>query len=67
MRQANTKASAEVIAATNMNDTPTTDGEISKNTTAEPIESDATEKKRKSSKDLKETTPEKKGDKANKI
>jgi hypothetical protein len=35
--------------------------------TAEPIESDATEKKRKSLKDLKETTPPKKGDKANKI
>jgi hypothetical protein len=45
-----------------MNDTPTTDGEISKDTTAEPIESDATEKKRKSLKDLKETTPpQKKG------
>jgi hypothetical protein len=44
-----------------MNDTPTADGEISKDTTAEPIKSDATEKKRKSSKDLKETTPPKKG------
>jgi hypothetical protein len=44
-----------------MNDTPTTDGEILKDTTAEPIESDATEKQRKSSKDLKETTPKKKG------
>ena len=54
---ANTKTSAEVIAGTNMNDTPTTDGEISKDTTAEPIESDATKKKRQSSKDLKETTP----------
>jgi hypothetical protein len=64
---ANTKTSAEVIAGTNMNDTPITDGEISKDTTAEPIESDATEKKRKSSKDLKETTPPQKGDKANKI
>ncbi len=50
-----------------MNDTPTTDGEISTDTTAEPIESAATEKKRKSLKDLKETTPPKKGDKANKI
>jgi hypothetical protein len=64
---AGTKTSAEVIAGTNMNDTPTTDGEISKDTTAEPIESDATEKKRKSSKDLRETTPKKKRDKANKI
>ncbi len=64
----NTKTSAEVIAGTNMNDTPTTDREILKDTTAEPIESDATEKKRKSSKDLKETTPPPlKGDKANKI
>jgi hypothetical protein len=35
-----------------MNDTPTMDGEISKDTTAESIESDVTEKKRKSSKDL---------------
>ncbi len=43
------------------------DREISKDMTAEPIESDATEKKRKSLKDLKETTPPKKGDKANKI
>ncbi len=43
------------------------DREISKDTTAEPIESDVTEKKRKSLKDLKETTPQKKGDKANKI
>ncbi len=40
-----------------MNDTPPTDGETSKDTTAEPIESDETENKRKSSKDLKETTP----------
>ena len=47
-----------------MNDNPTTDGEISKDTTAEPIKSDATEKNRKSLKDLKETTPPKKGDKA---
>jgi hypothetical protein len=39
-----------------MNDNPTTDGEISKDTTAEPIESDAIKKKRQSSKDLKETT-----------
>ena len=31
-----------------MNDNPTTDGEISKDMSAEPIESDATEKKRKS-------------------
>ncbi len=51
--------SAEVIAGTNMNDNPTKDGEISKDTTAEPIESDATTKKRQSSKDLKETTPKK--------
>jgi hypothetical protein len=58
---ANTKTSAEVIAGTNMNDTPTTDGEISKDTTAEPIKSDATEKKRNSLKDLKETTPKKRG------
>jgi hypothetical protein len=56
---ANTKTCAEVIAGTNMNDNPTTDGEISKDTTAEPIESDATKKKRQSSKDLKETTPKK--------
>ncbi len=58
---ANTKTSAEVIVGTNMNDTPTTDGKMSNDTTAEPIESDATEKKRKSSKDLKERTPKKKG------
>ncbi len=58
---ANTKTSAEVIAGTNMNDTPTADGEISKDTTADPIKSDVTEKKRKSSKDLKETTPPKRG------
>ncbi len=58
---ANTKTSAEVIAGTNhMNDTPIMDGEISKDMTAEPIKSDATEKKRKSLKDLKETTPPKK-------
>ncbi len=50
-----------------MNDTPTTDGEISKDMTAEPIKSDATEKMRNSLKDLKETTPKKRGDKANKI
>jgi hypothetical protein len=56
---ANTKTSAEVIAGTNMNDNPTTDGEISKDTTAEPIKSDATKKKRQSLKDLKETTPKK--------
>ncbi len=31
-----------------MNDNPTMDGEISNDTTAEPIESDETEKKRKS-------------------
>jgi hypothetical protein len=31
-----------------MNDNPTTDREISKDMTAEPIESDATEKKRQS-------------------
>jgi hypothetical protein len=42
-----------------MNDNPTTDREISKDTTAEPIKSDATKKKRQSSKDLKETTPKK--------
>ncbi len=42
-----------------MNDNPTMDGEISKDTTAEPIELDATKKKRQSSKDLKETTPKK--------
>ncbi len=42
-----------------MNDTPTTDGEISKDMTAEPIKSDALEKKRKSLKDLKETAPQK--------
>jgi hypothetical protein len=40
-----------------MNDNPTTDREISKDTTAEPIESDATKKKRQSLKNLKETTP----------
>jgi hypothetical protein len=61
MNAANTKTSAEVIAGTNMNDTPTTGGEISKDTTAEPIKSDATEKKRNSSKDLKEATPKKRG------
>ncbi len=32
---ANTKTSAEVIAGTNMNDTPTTNGEISKDMTVE--------------------------------
>jgi hypothetical protein len=63
---ANTKTCAEVIAGTNMNDNPTTDREISKDTTAEPVKSDAT-KKRQSSKELKETTPKKKGDKTNKI
>jgi hypothetical protein len=62
---ANTKISAEVIAGTNMNDTPTTDREISKDMTAEPIESDGTKKKRKSLKDLKETTPKKKGGQGN--
>jgi hypothetical protein len=56
---ANTKKCAEVIAGTNMNDNPATDREISKDTTAEPIESDATKKKIQSSKDLKETTPKK--------
>jgi hypothetical protein len=64
---ANTKTCAEVIAGTNMNDNPTTDGEISKDTTAEPIKSDATKKKRQSLKDLKETTPPQKGERANKI
>ena len=39
------RPSAEVIAGTNMNDNPTTDGEISKDMTAEPIESDATKKR----------------------
>jgi hypothetical protein len=58
---ANAKTSAEVMAGTNMNDTPIIDGEISKDTAAETIKSDATEKKRKSSKDLKETTHTKKG------
>jgi hypothetical protein len=48
---ANTKTSAEVIAGTKMNDTLTTDGEISKDMTAKPIKSDTTEKKRKSLKD----------------
>ncbi len=56
---ANTKTSTEVIAGTNIYDNPTRDGEISKETTAEPMKSDATKKKRQSSKDLKETTPEK--------
>ncbi len=56
---ANTKTCAELIAGTKMNDNPTTDGEISKDTTAEPIESDATKKKRQSLKDLKKTTPKK--------
>ncbi len=42
---ANTRTCAEVIAGTNKNDNPTTDGEISKDMTAEPIESDATKKK----------------------
>jgi hypothetical protein len=54
---ANTKTCAEVIAGTNVNDNPTTDREISKDTTAEPIKSDTTKKKRQSSKDFKETTP----------
>ncbi len=57
---ANTKTCAEVIAGTHMNDNPTTGGEISKDTTAEPIGSDATKKKRQSSNNSKETTLKKK-------